>query len=201
MFKIPAIVWHCKNPLLHSLTWMFFFWYKFFFSLVCFQIIVSYLLLASGAAVKVLTSSTAELKTLMFSEEYSPAGLLYWLVTTLEPNPEKGRALLLWLEPMLFTSYWEKTERKKKAVAAFLWGAEQKCWTRAFVKSCWLRHAAAHSANWTPILLLLLMCRNLSFIFQLSFHMFGHAAEIMSITNVTQHKEKKKKSLPGCVTT
>lgn len=36
----------------------------------------SYLVLASGAVVMVLTSSTAELKSLMFSEEYRPAGLL-----------------------------------------------------------------------------------------------------------------------------
>lgn len=67
-----------------------------------------YLALASLAVAMVLTSSTAELKSLMFSEEYRPAGLLYWLVTTLEPN---GRALLLWLEPMCFTSCQHRVEK------------------------------------------------------------------------------------------
>lgn len=67
-----------------------------------------YLASASLAAAMVFTSSTAELKSLMFSEEYRPAGLLYWLVTTLEPN---GSALLLWLEPMCFTSCQHRVEQ------------------------------------------------------------------------------------------
>lgn len=70
----------------------------------CHHLSPSYLLGGSLAVVMVLTSSTAELKSLIFSEEYSPDGLLYWLVTTLEPKPVKGRALLLWVEPMCFTS-------------------------------------------------------------------------------------------------
>lgn len=94
-------------------------------------------------------SSTAELKTLMFSEEYRPAGLLYWLVTTLEPNPENGRALLLWLVPMLFAS-WEfgKTGRTRQ-LQRFLWGTEQecKCTTQAFVNSCWRTHAVAQTGH------------------------------------------------------
>lgn len=63
-----------------------------------------YLLWGSLAAARVWTSSTAELKSLMFSEEYSAEGLLYWLVTTLEPKPANGSALRLWVEPMCLTS-------------------------------------------------------------------------------------------------
>lgn len=73
----------------------------------------------SLAVVMVLTSSTAELKSLIFSEEYSPDGLLYWLVTTLEPKPVKGRALLLWVEPMCFTSC--KNQAAKVRRVQYLW--------------------------------------------------------------------------------
>lgn len=101
------------------MCWMKLFCCIFFFFLTFLFSIVSYLLLASGAVVMVLTSSTAELKTLMFSEEYRAAGLLYWLVTTLEPNPENGRALLLWLEPMLFTSwqFWKQEKQGSRSVS------------------------------------------------------------------------------------
>lgn len=69
----------------------------------------SYLLLDSLVTV-VLAPPTALLKFLMLSEEYKPAGLLYWLVTTMGPGELNGRALLLWAEPMCFTSY--RSERE-----------------------------------------------------------------------------------------
>lgn len=75
----------------------------------------------SLAVVMVLTSSTAELKSLIFSEEYSPDGLLYWLVTTLEPKPVKGRALLLWVEPMCFTSC--KNQAAKVRRVQYIWNS------------------------------------------------------------------------------
>ncbi len=71
---------------------------------------VSYFLLASLDAAEVWTSSTALLKVLMFSEEYRPEGLLYMLVTTLGLPELKGKALLLWAEPIGFTSYREKEQ-------------------------------------------------------------------------------------------
>lgn len=46
-------------------------------------------------------------------------------------------------------------------------GEECECGTQAFVKSCWLRHAA-HSANWARLLLLLLMCGVTFFFIQLA---------------------------------
>lgn len=87
----------------------------------CHHLSPSYLLGGSLAVVMVLTSSTAELKSLMFSEEYSPDGLLYWLVTTLEPKPVKGRALLLWVEPMCFTSC--KNQAAKVRRLQYLWNS------------------------------------------------------------------------------
>ncbi len=72
--------------------------------------LLSYFLLASLEAAEVWTSSTALLKLLMFSEEYRPEGLLYMLVTTLGLPELKGMALLLWAEPICFTSYREKEQ-------------------------------------------------------------------------------------------
>lgn len=98
---------------------------------------LSYLALASLAVV--FTSSTAELKSLMFSEEYRPAGLLYWLVTTLEP---KGRALLLWLEPMCFTSCQQRAEK-----VGLPWVLEKQKEMSTGVRNLWNAHAAWNVQN------------------------------------------------------
>lgn len=87
----------------------------------------------------VLTSSTAELKSLMFSEEYRPAGLLYWLVTTLEPN---GRALLLWLEPICFTSCQHSVKKNMESREFLVKAKRDECRIQVFVKlTCRLQHA------------------------------------------------------------
>lgn len=112
---------------------------------------LSYLALASLAVAMVFTSSTAELKSLMFSEEYRPAGLLYWLVTTLEP---KGRALLLWLEPMCFTSCQHRAE--KVGLPGFGKAKWDEHRSQEFVKhACRLKHAKPNGANQAKLLLAL----------------------------------------------
>lgn len=112
---------------------------------------LSYLALASLAVAMVFTSSTAELKSLMFSEEYRPAGLLYWLVTTLEP---KGRALLLWLEPMCFTSCEHRAEKVGLPSFGKAKGDEHR--SQEFVKrACRLKRTKPNGANRAKLLLAL----------------------------------------------